>query len=103
MKHMIQFVSASLIVYETDPAGFFGGIKGTVTSWLNAFVDNFLIYIGVLICGVFFIINLIKCVTDYNEGHGDQMKGKIIFMLVLVVIAALLLAKNAWWGFIFGG
>lgn len=98
MNHF--FVTA---LAATNPDGFWGAIKGVAISWVNSFVDVLLVPVGIAICAVFFIINLVKCITEYQAGHGDQITGKIMYMVLIIIIAALLLAKNLWWSYVFGG
>ncbi|MEG0305067.1 MAG: hypothetical protein RR764_09345 [Oscillospiraceae bacterium] len=100
MNFLTKFIPIALV---TNPNGFFDSVKGTAMAWITAAVDKLLIPVGVAACGGFFIFLLIKCASDYNEGRGNEMKPKIMTMLLIIIIAALLLSKNLWWNFVFAG
>ncbi len=87
----------AIMASAANAGTFFQSMKVTALEWVNAGLDNFVIPIGVVCCGATFVFLLIKCVADYKEGHGEDMKAKAFPLLLCLIIAAILLTKNMWW------
>lgn len=94
---MAAYTKFTIMAAAADPHTFFDAIKATAFQWANAGLDNFLVPVGTVCCGAIFIFLLIKCVTDYKEGHGEDMRAKAFQLFLCLVIAALLLTKHLWW------
>ena len=48
---------------------FFGEMKGTVATWLNSGLDNFIIPVAVLILGIITVVLIVKAAADHHRGQ----------------------------------
>ena len=81
---------------------FFGAMKGTVVTWLNSGLDNFIIPVAVLILAIITVVLIVKAAADHHRGSGDVLVGRWEHAIICIMIMAILLTKNAWWGFLVG-
>lgn len=81
---------------------FFGEMKGTVATWLNSGLDNFIIPVAVLILGIITVVLIVKAAADHHRGQGDDLMERLKPAIICIIIIAILLTKNAWWGFLVG-
>ena len=80
---------------------FFGAMKGTVVTWLNSGLDNFIIPVAVLILAIITVVLIVKA-ADHHRGQGDDLVERLKPAIICIIIIAILLTKNAWWGFLVG-
>lgn len=85
-----------------DASGFFGSIQGTVATWLNAGLDVFIIPVAVIILAIVAIVKIAQAAIDHHRGQGDDLLARLAPALICIVIIAILLTKNVWWGFLVG-
>ena len=81
---------------------FFGALKGTVATWLNSGLDVFIIPVAVLILGIIVIVKLAQAANSHFHGQGDDLFERLKPAIICIIIIAILLTKNAWWGFLVG-
>lgn len=82
---------------------FFTTIANEVMKIIDAGIDILLIPVGLGFCGFFFVNLLLKAIADYNDNRGDEIKGKILWLALIVIVAVLLLTKKTWWALLFVG
>lgn len=87
----------------SNAESFFGALKTTVVTWLNAGLDGFVIPVGVLILAIITVVLIVKAAADHHRGQGDDLMERIKPAIICVIIIAILLTKNVWWGFLVGG
>ena len=87
------FTTISAII----PSTFFDSMLDVAVQWINAGLDGLVVPFGTIACGAIFIFMLIKCIADYKEGHGEDIKAKLFPMLLCLIIAGILMSKNVWW------
>lgn len=80
-----------------NPSTFFSAILDIAMQWINAAMDGLIVPFGVGCCGAVFLFLLVKCVTNYRDGHGEEIKDKLFPMLLCLIVAGILLSKNIWW------
>lgn len=87
----------------TNPDGFFGAMKDTVITWINSGIDGFLIPVAVLILAVVAVVIIVKAAAEHKRNQGDDLFDRLKPAIICIIIIAILLTKNAWWGFLVGG
>lgn len=85
-----------------NPDKFFGEMNGTVTTWLNSGLDVFIIPVAILILGIIVIVKLAQAANSHFHGQGDDLFERLKPAIICIIIIAILLTKNAWWGFLVG-
>lgn len=93
----------SVALLTSNPDAFFGSMKDTTTTWINSAIDNFIIPVAVLILGVVAIVIIVKAAAEHKRNQGDDLFDRLIPAIICIIIIAILLTKNAWWGFLVGG
>lgn len=88
--------------FMSNAEDFFGAIKGIVATWLNAGLDDFVIPVAVLILGIITVVLIVKAAADHHRGQGDDLVERLKPAIICIIIIAILLTKNAWWGFLVG-
>ena len=78
-------------MFNNKASGFFKAITKTALEYVSAGLDYLIIPVGLSVLGGFFIFLLFKCVSDYNDNRGDEMKGKILWLFLIVIVAGILL------------
>ncbi|HJB21477.1 MAG TPA: hypothetical protein H9773_07200 [Candidatus Fournierella merdavium] len=86
----------------TNAEEFFGAIKSPVTTWLNSGLDIFIIPVAILILGIIAIVKIAQAAIDHRRGQGDDLMARLTPAIICIIIIAVLLTKNAWWGFLVG-
>ena len=82
--------------------GFFGAMKSTVVTWLNSGLDNFIIPVAVLILAIIAVVKIVQAAIAHQRGQGDDIMARLSPAIICIIIIAILLTKNVWWGFLVG-
>lgn len=86
----------------SNASNFFKEIKGTVATWLNAGLDDFIIPVAILILGIIAIVKIAQAAVDHHRGQGDDLMARVTPAIICIIIIAVLLTKSVWWGFLVG-
>lgn len=93
----------SVALFTSNPDGFFASMRNTVTTWINSGIDGFLIPVAVLILAVVAVVIIVKAAAEHKRNQGDDLFDRLKPAIICIIIIAILLTKNAWWGFLVGG